>query len=66
MDKMEIMDNIVEFLSDKEENIFVINGFAQPLNEKKIYNAFGTHLIRSAFTKTIDSVLIKDQLEEYN
>ena len=55
------MDN----LENMEENIFVIHGFAQPLNEKKIYNAFGTHLINSGFTPTIDCVLMKDQLEEY-
>lgn len=42
-----------------------MHGFAQPLNEKKIYNAFGTHLIRSDIVKNVDSVLIRDQLEEY-
>jgi hypothetical protein len=43
----------------------VIRGFAQPLNEKKIYNAFGGHLITCKFTDTINTVHIKDQLIEY-
>jgi hypothetical protein len=45
--------------------VFIIRGYAQPLNEKKIFNQFGTHLINSGFIKTVDHVLIKDQLNEY-
>ncbi len=45
--------------------MFIIRGYAQPLNEKKIFNQFGTHLINSGFIKTVDHVLIKDQLNEY-
>jgi hypothetical protein len=65
MDKMDILDDVVDYLEKCEENIFIIRGFAQPLNEKKIFNQFGNHLINSGFASTINNVLIKDQLSEY-
>lgn len=55
----------MDYLAHNDENIFIIRGYAQPLNEKKIFNQFGTHLIKSGLATTIDNVLIKDQLTEY-
>ena len=65
LDQIVLMNMIVKYLNSHNEFMFVIKGYMQPLNEKRIYNELGTYLIKAGLTKTINSVLLKEQLKEY-